>query len=43
MDVTGEDRFDTWWMKLFAFLGLTMVVTGFVLMVDRARKGRLLR
>ena len=43
MDVTGEDRFDTWWMKLFAFLGLTMVVTGAVLMVDRARKGRLLR
>ena len=43
MDVTGEDRFDTWWMKLFAFLGLTMVVTGAVLMLDRARKGRLLR
>lgn len=43
MDITGEDRFDTWWMKLFAFLGLTMVLSGFVLMIDRARKGRLLR
>ncbi len=42
MDVTGEDKFDTWWMKLFAFLGLTMVLSGFVLIVDRARKGRLL-
>lgn len=42
MDVTGEDRFDTWWMKLFAFLGLTMVLSGFVLLFDRWRKGRLL-
>lgn len=41
MDVTGEDRFDTWWMKLFAFLGLTMVLSGFVLLFDRWRKGRL--
>lgn len=43
MDITGEDRFDTWWMKLFAFLGLTMVLSGFVLVVDRALKGRLFR
>ena len=41
MDITGEDRFDTWWIKLFAFLGLTMVLSGFVILVDRARKGRL--
>lgn len=43
MDVTGDDRFDTWWMKLFAFLGLAMVLSGFALIFDRARKGRLLR
>jgi hypothetical protein len=43
MDVTGEDRFNTWWMKLFAFLALTMVLSGFVLIIDRARKSRLLR
>ncbi|MDG1825488.1 MAG: PepSY domain-containing protein [Henriciella sp.] len=43
MDVTGEDRFNTWWMKLFAFLALTMVLSGFVLIIDRVRKGRLLR
>lgn len=42
MDVTGEDRFDTWWMKLFAFLGLSMVLSGFALLFDRWRKGRLL-
>ena len=41
MDITGEDRFDTWWMKLFAFLGLTMVLSGAVILIDRARKGRL--
>jgi len=41
MDITGEDRFDTWWMKLFAFLGLSMVLSGFVILIDRARKGRL--
>ena len=43
MDITGNDKFDTWWMKLFAFLGFTMVLSGFVLLFDRARKGRLLR
>ncbi|MCR9268720.1 MAG: PepSY domain-containing protein [Hyphomonadaceae bacterium] len=42
MDITGEDRFDSWWLKLFAFLGLTMVLSGLVLIIDRARKGRLL-
>lgn len=43
MDVTGDEKFDTWWMKVFAFLGLTMVLSGFALIIDRARKGRLLR
>jgi hypothetical protein len=41
LDVTGEDRFDSWWLKLAAFLGLTMVLSGLVLVVDRLRKGRL--
>lgn len=43
MDITGDDKFNTWWMKLFALLALTMVLSGFVLIIDRARKGRLLR
>ncbi|MEM9571069.1 MAG: hypothetical protein AAF996_06360 [Pseudomonadota bacterium] len=41
LDVTGDDRFDSWWLKLAAFLGLTMVLSGLVLMIDRVRKGRL--
>ena len=41
LDVTGADEFDTWWMKLAAFLGLTSVLFGMALLVDRARKGRL--
>lgn len=41
MDITGKDRFDTWWLKLTAFLGLTIVLTGLILGVDRAQKGRL--
>ena len=41
LDVTGDDRFDSWWLKLAAFLGLTMVLSGFVLGIDRVRKGRL--
>ncbi len=42
MDITGSDRVDSWWLKLFAFFALSMVLSGFVLLVDRARKGRLL-
>ncbi|MCR9196546.1 MAG: PepSY domain-containing protein [Hyphomonas sp.] len=41
LDVTGENRFDSWWLKLAAFLGLTMVLSGLVLGIDRIRKGRL--
>jgi len=41
LDVTGDDRFDSWWLKLAAFLGLTMVLSGLVLGIDRLRKGRL--
>ncbi|MEM7327206.1 MAG: PepSY domain-containing protein [Pseudomonadota bacterium] len=42
LDVTGEDRIDSWWLKLAAFLGLTMVLSGLVLLIDRVRKGRFL-
>lgn len=41
LDVTGDDRFDSWWLKLAAFFGLTMVLSGWVLLIDRALKGRL--
>jgi len=43
MDITGEDEFDSWWLKLIAFSGLTTVLFGMALLVDRARKGRLLK
>ena len=43
LDVTGDDRFDSWWLKLAAFLGLVMVLSGLMLGIDRFRKGRLLR
>ncbi len=43
VDITGADRFDSWWLKLFAFFGLTTVLFGIALLVDRARKGRLLK
>ena len=43
MDITGEDRFDSWWLKLAAFLGLTTVLFGIALLVQRALRGRLLK
>ena len=43
MDVPGEDEFDSWWLKLVAFSGLTTILFGIALLVDRARKGRLLK
>lgn len=30
MDVTGDDKIDTWWMKLAAFLGLTVILRGLI-------------
>lgn len=39
MDVTGEDRFDTWWLKLVSFFGLAMVLTGLILVVRRVQRG----
>lgn len=43
MDVTGDDRLDSWWLKLTAFLGFTMVLFGVTLLFDRARKRRLMQ
>lgn len=43
MDVTGADKFDTWWLKLASFLSLTMVLTGIVLIIRGLRRGTLLR
>ena len=43
LDITGADRFDSWWLRLAAFLGLTLVLFGFALLIDRARQGRLLK
>ena len=43
MDITGDDRFDSWWLRMFAFLGLTTVLFGIALLIDRARRGALLK
>lgn len=43
MDIAGDDRFDSWWLRIFAFLGLTTVLFGFALLIDRARRGVLLK
>ena len=43
LDFTGDDRIDAWWLKLAAFLGLTMVLSGWILLIDRVRKGRLFK
>ena len=43
LDFTGDDRIDSWWLKLAAFLGLTMVLSGWVLLIDRVHKGRLFK
>lgn len=43
MDVTDKDEFDTWWLKLFAFFGLTLGLTGAVLVVRRMRAGKIFR
>lgn len=42
MDWFERDNFNTWWMKLFSFGAITMALTGAGLLIDRARKGRLL-
>ena len=39
---TRED-FNTWWLKIVSFAAITMVLLGFGILIDRARKGRLLK
>ena len=41
LDITGADEFDTWWLKLGAFLGIVMVISGLIILVQRAIRGRL--
>ena len=41
LDITGDDRIDTWWMKLAAFLSIIMVISGFIILVQRMMRGRL--
>lgn len=43
MDWTGRETFSSWWLKLFAFGGVMLSLAGAWLVVDRLRKGRLLR
>jgi len=43
MDITGADRFDSWWLRIFAFLALTTVLFGIALLIDRAWRGILLK
>lgn len=41
MDVTGEDRFDNGWLKLFAGSAILFVLSGGALLFHRLRAGRL--
>jgi hypothetical protein len=43
MDITGEDKIHSWWLRIAAFLGLTVVLFGFAILIDRALQGRLLK
>ena len=43
LDITGADRIDSWWLRLAAFLGLTLVLFGFALLIDRAWHRRLFK
>lgn len=42
MDVTGEDSFSTWWLKVAAFIGFAMVVSGLIILVQRLTRRKLL-
>jgi len=43
MDWTSRETISTWWMKLFAFGALVLSLAGIWLVIDRLRKGRLLK
>lgn len=42
LDITGDDQIDSWWMKLAAFLAIIMVLTGFIILIQRLLRGKLL-
>jgi len=43
LDITGSDRFDSWWLKLASFFGLAIVMTGGVLAVQRVCGGTIFK
>jgi len=43
MDWTNRETISSWWMKLFSFGALMLSLAGIWLVVDRLRKGRLLK
>jgi uncharacterized iron-regulated membrane protein len=43
MDWQNRETISSWWMKLFAFSSLVLTLAGIWLVVDRLRKGTLLR
>ncbi|KCZ90860.1 PepSY domain-containing protein [Hyphomonas johnsonii] len=43
MDWTNRETFTSWWMKLAGFLSLVLTLAGIWLVVERVRKGRILR
>ncbi len=40
-DITGADRFDSWWLKLFAGSAIAFTLTGLGLLFHRSKVGRL--
>lgn len=40
MDVTGANRIDSWWLRIAAFFGLTLALSGLALGIDALRQGR---
>jgi len=43
MDWQGRETIASWWMKLFSFAALVLSLAGVWLVIDRMRKGRLLK
>lgn len=41
MDITGADRFDSWWLRIFAGSALVFVLSGFFLLGQRLMRGKL--
>ncbi|MAP94668.1 MAG: hypothetical protein CMK07_06925 [Ponticaulis sp.] len=41
MDITGKDVIATWWMKIAAFLGLSLTIAGFIILFQRLIRRRL--